>query len=68
MTIDPLSAVLIVLCGVVAYLIWDKMRMDAQINHIIDQHNGLCSLFSEFVEHVEEEIDRVESQKDNDNA
>jgi hypothetical protein len=63
MTIDPLSLVLIGLCVVVAYLIWDKMRMDAQIDHIIEQHNGLCSLFSEFVEHVEEEFERVEEQQ-----
>lgn len=63
MTIDPVSLVLIGLCVVVAYLIWDKMRMDAQINHIIDQHNGLCGLFSEFVEHVEEEFERVEEQQ-----
>jgi hypothetical protein len=64
MTIDPLSLVLIGLCVIVAYLIWDKMRMDAQIDHIIEQHNNLCKLVGEFVEQVEEEFERLEEQHD----
>jgi hypothetical protein len=63
MMIDPVSAVLVGLCLVVAYLIWDKKKVDAQIDHMIDQHNGLCQVIAELVDELEEQFERLEEQQ-----
>jgi hypothetical protein len=64
MTIDPLSAVVAGFGAVLAYLIWDKKKMDMQIDHMIDQHNKLCMLIEEFINQVEDEFYRIEEEKD----